>query len=495
MNELYTEINNRTNGKYADVRFPQIQFFSGGAVVTVVIAQNAIGSSDADRTEIKRLVNDICAFHVPADIKFVYEEITRKSLRDKVASFLGKFAFAASADISVDLDPARVILTMHKSMMKLAEESCLPRLKEYLKNNYIQPIAVVTEIIDYAEERRDVKQSAVVKKSYKVSDLAPIAGEIAAEEAISVANTEEISGEVTVCGVLTMLTDYVSKVKFGGGGNEYELFTLYDGEKTLVCRYYPKDGVVLSAHKKDIVNKPVCVKGYVKAGRFGESLLTADAIALCSAEGLTVYPAPVPPEKYESVAPAPYEEYVQASLFQTEVEPPDCLRGSFVVFDFETTGLSLEYDMPTEIGAVKITDGVITETFSTLIDPKRPIPTEVSAKTGITDEMVKGKPELYDVLPDLYKFTFGCSLVCHNVSFDFPFLLKHGNKSGWTFGDRRTYDTMGLAPRAIKGIEKLSLDKVLESLGLVNDNAHRALSDAAATAKAFIAMAKTVREI
>lgn len=495
MNNIYTEINAKTNGKYADVRFPKIEFIPGGAVVTVVIKSDGTEPTSAYRAELKRLVNEVCSFNCAVDIKPVPETVTKKSLRDSVAAFLSRFAFVASADISVDIDPARVTLSMHKSMLKLAEDSCLPRLKEYLKNNYIQPISVVTEIVDYSEERRDVRQSSVVKKSYKISDVVQVAGDIDATEAISVANTEEISGEVTVCGVLTMLTSYVSKVKFGGGGNEYELFTLYDGEKTLACRYYPKDGIALSSRKKDVVNKPVCVKGYVKSGRFGEMMLTADAVALCSADGLNVYPAPTPPEKYDCVAPEPYEEYVQASLFQSDDRLPDCLRGSFVVFDFETTGLSLEYDMPTEIGAVKITDGVITETFSTLIDPKRPIPAEVSAKTGITDEMVKGKPVLDDVLPDLYKFTYGCSLVCHNVSFDFPFLLKHGNRHGWTFGDRRTYDTMGLAPRAIKGIEKLSLDKVLESLGLVNDNAHRALSDAAATAKAFIAMAKTVREI
>ena len=47
---------------------------------------------------------------------------------------------------------------------------------------------------------------------------------------------------------------------------------------------------------------------------------------------------------------------------------------------------------------------------------------------------------------------------------------------------------MAIAPLALAGIQKLSLDKVLEGLGLVNDNAHRAVTDAAATAKAFIAM-------
>ncbi len=159
-------------------------------------------------------------------------------------------------------------------------------------------------------------------------------------------------------------------------------------------------------------------------------------------------------------------------------------------FDFETTGLSVAYDRPTEIGAVKITDGVITETFSTLIDPLMPIPEIVSQKTGITDDMVKGKPRFREVLADFYRFSYGCPLIGHNIAFDFPFLLKYGNRYGYVFGAHATFDTMGIAPRALAGIEQLSLNRVLDRLGLVNDNAHRALSDATATAKAFIAMQK-----
>ena len=108
--------------------------------------------------------------------------------------------------------------------------------------------------------------------------------------------------------------------------------------------------------------------------------------------------------------------------------------------------------------------------------------------------MVKGQPLFDDILPDFYKFSQGCSFVCHNIAFDFPFLLKGGNRNGFLFGDRKTYDTMAIAPVALPGIPKLSLDKVLEGLGLVNDNAHRAMSDATATAKAFVAMHRILAE-
>ncbi len=73
-------------------------------------------------------------------------------------------------------------------------------------------------------------------------------------------------------------------------------------------------------------------------------------------------------------------------------------------------------------------------------------------------------------------------------------MIKGGNGCGWTFGDRRTFDTMGLAPLAVPGIQKLTLSNVLESLGLTNASAHRAWADAAATARAFVAMHRIIAE-
>ena len=67
----------------------------------------------------------------------------------------------------------------------------------------------------------------------------------------------------------------------------------------------------------------------------------------------------------------------------------EAMRGSYVVFDIETTGLSPVYDRITEIGAVKIEDGKIVDRYSQLINPKRPIPQEITELTGITNEMVK----------------------------------------------------------------------------------------------------------
>ncbi|HSH36824.1 exonuclease domain-containing protein, partial [Schnuerera sp.] len=88
---------------------------------------------------------------------------------------------------------------------------------------------------------------------------------------------------------------------------------------------------------------------------------------------------------------------------------------TFVVFDIETTGLSPKNDMITEIGAIKIVNGKIVDEFSQLINPERPIPNRIIKITGITDEMVKDKPTIDEVLPDFERFIDGAVLVAHNA--------------------------------------------------------------------------------
>lgn len=72
---------------------------------------------------------------------------------------------------------------------------------------------------------------------------------------------------------------------------------------------------------------------------------------------------------------------------------PYNINSEVVIFDIETTGLDKNNDAITEIGAVKVKDGKITDRFSTFVDPKRHIPEKITELTGITDEMVSGAPD------------------------------------------------------------------------------------------------------
>ncbi len=489
MNKIYDLINERTGGKYNGVRFCSVVFEETCATVRIVARTSDVAAVSED-LELKRLLTEICEFGVPLRVTVEAEDLSPRILRDTAAAFTRKFPFVASIanGITVTAEPPTVHLSMHESMKSLASDDYVTRLDEFLKNRYITPIAIAIDIV--ALDSSSDADAPHEPKIYEIKTGAPYFGDAECSSALSAADVSGNRDDIAVCGILSMATEYMSKSDGVKQSRPYQKFVLYDGTGTLKCLCFPRNG--FSLVESELIGKPVCAFGNseIERGRTGETAMTVRALLPIVSGGPSPLKAPSVPKEYTTVKPQPYEEYVQTSLFVSEEVLPPSLKGAFVAFDFETTGLSIAYDKPTELGAVKICDGVITETFSTLIDPRRPIPEDVSAKTGITDDMVRGKPLFEDVLPDFYKFTYGCALIGHNIAFDFPFLLKYGNKHGWTFGDRKTFDTLGIAPRALPGIEMLTLDYVLDKLGLVNDNAHRALSDATATAKAFIAMKK-----
>lgn len=484
MNNIYDRINAKTDGKYAHVRFATVTF-KDSAIVTVVCKKSDRAAVEANKSELLELLKTECAFNTPIMLEISDEAPTAKTLRSTVAEFTQKFKYLSSIihTISVQANEKNggftVTLKMPEIIYDLAKSDYIPRLEEFLCNKYIEQIklnVVNAELTADGEDR-------AARSEYAVTDVIPVVGEFVPKTARAISSLTESEYNVAVCGVFVMPTAFTSK-----GGKRYERFLLYDGQSSLQCRFSPNGGQGIV--KPELLNKPVCVLGNVEYDKMrNEATMFVRELSQCCAD-IKITPSPECPISYERVAPEQHLEFVQSSMFDNAERLPDALKGSFVVFDFETTGLSALYDKPTELGAVKITDGKIVETFSTFIDPKRPIPPDVSAKTGITDDMVKGQPLFEDVIPDFYKFTYGCSLVCHNIAFDFPFLISGGNGAGYAFGDRKTFDTMGIAPSALPGISRLSLDSVLEALGLTNDSAHRAWADALATAKAFIAMHK-----
>lgn len=485
MNKIYEQINERTHGKYAELRFPNVKFEAGTATVTVLYEGKNVKLVNDNYDELLGLIIEICAFNSSVRLNTVEFSPSREKLKSDLRAFIKRFPFASGLEKTAEVGEDAVTLKMHDGMLELARSEFIPQLNEFFANNYISGIKLVIEHAEYARDADPYGSELVPKTTMYEPELSPVAGEITAQSAISVAAIEGDSYNTAVCGVLTMLTDYTSKA-----GKAYQKFVLYDGERTVQCSYF---GAPLP---REVNNSSVCVVGNISVAgdRAGEYIMKAFSVASCRSGGAVAISPVAPASAYYAASPLPYEEFVQTSIFEARAGIAN-LRGSFVAFDFETTGLSVVYDRPTEIGAVKITDGVITETFSTLIDPMRPIPDAVAQKTGITDDMVKGKPTFRDVLPDFYKFSYGCPLIGHNIAFDFPFLLKYGNRFGCPFGEFVTYDTMGMAPRVFPGIEQLSLAKVLEKLGIVNDEAHRALSDATATAKAFIAMRKRLNGV
>ncbi|MBR5152039.1 MAG: PolC-type DNA polymerase III [Clostridia bacterium] len=159
--------------------------------------------------------------------------------------------------------------------------------------------------------------------------------------------------------------------------------------------------------------------------------------------------------------------------------------GTYVVFDIETTGLSPAQEEITEIGAVKIADGVITETFSQLINPQKSIPDKIVQLTGITDAMVADKPTIDAVLPEFLEFCADAVVVAHNAAFDTGFIRQKAARLNLTFANK-VMDTLYLSRELFPKEEKHSLGVVAERLGVSLENHHRAVDDATATAEIFM---------
>ena len=188
------------------------------------------------------------------------------------------------------------------------------------------------------------------------------------------------------------------------------------------------------------------------------------------------------------------EAYIVDDLNQiASKEKGQTLEDTFVVFDIETTGFSPVKNKIIEIGAVKIEKGEITDHFSVFVNPKVPIPYEITKLTGIQDSMVLDAESIEEVLPKFLDFCQGAVLVAHNANFDMSFIIENCKRQG--FSTEYTYvDTLGLARVLLPAQGKHTLDAVCKTLKISLENHHRAVDDAKATAEIFLRFIAMLKE-
>lgn len=156
---------------------------------------------------------------------------------------------------------------------------------------------------------------------------------------------------------------------------------------------------------------------------------------------------------------------------------------SFISVDVETTGLDPRKDVIVEIGAVKVRRGLIVEEFDTLVSIERPIPPEAQRVHRITSEMLDGAPRIDHALPQLWAFAGDGALVEHSMrAFDVAFLEQaQGAPLTAPF-----VNTCTLSRRLFPFQRSHSLEQCCTRFAITNNQKHRALSDARATAHLLI---------
>lgn len=155
------------------------------------------------------------------------------------------------------------------------------------------------------------------------------------------------------------------------------------------------------------------------------------------------------------------------------------MTDSYISIDLETTGLNPKQDTIIEIGAVKVREGQVVDTFSTYINPGRKLEERITALTGIGDVMVADAPAIEAIFPVLEEFLGEDPWVGHRILFDYSFLKKAAVNLKRPF-EKKAIDTLKISRKYLGELEHRNLEYLCEYYEIPH-HAHRALADAQAT--------------
>ena len=159
----------------------------------------------------------------------------------------------------------------------------------------------------------------------------------------------------------------------------------------------------------------------------------------------------------------------------------------YVVIDLEMTGLRLARDKILEIGAVHMRDHREDGRYHVMVNPHIEIPREIQELTGITQEMAMEGKEPAEAVAEFLQFYPGCPLVGHNIAFDYGFLKQGAVNAGQNL-EATVVDTLKIARKVLPKGQKKSLEALCGFYGIPLREHHRAMEDAAATARLFEAL-------
>ena len=166
-------------------------------------------------------------------------------------------------------------------------------------------------------------------------------------------------------------------------------------------------------------------------------------------------------------------------------------RGTVVVLDVETTGLSPADDDVVDVGAVRIKAGKVTEAFECLVRPSKPVGGSEEIH-GLSDAILleKGR-EPARALAELRDFVGGAHVVGHNIRFDLSMLNGQSTREDIDFDISRWDDTLDIAKRVLS-LGRFDLGTLCEHFNTAYRPSHRALADARATAEILMKLRNTL---
>lgn len=155
----------------------------------------------------------------------------------------------------------------------------------------------------------------------------------------------------------------------------------------------------------------------------------------------------------------------------------------YICLDLETTGLNPKTDKIIEIGAVRVRDAKVTDSFETFVSPGRRLEEKIIGITGITDEMLETAPDIAEVIPKFLEFAGEDILLGHGIFFDYSFVKRAAVNNRLPF-EKQGIDTLKIARKFLPDLESRRLSDLCKHYK-IEHHAHRALADAKATAALY----------
>lgn len=515
-NKLIEKFNKLTENKYEFLKLSKINvYFLKRHVEFVVIYPESVGS--LAQSDVDAITNAFCLAYggnAKVTVKLTKSHFDTTYFKNDMLAYFKKFPSISSTvsldDIVVKMDGGiNVAVSLEEAIYSYSKQvDTVKQVKAYLSSNYCDKIEFKF-IEKYTGESLESKIQVETKvdmleledpdgRYIRTQNVDALIGAPIYQKAMYIADINKPMDVAVICGTLVNFDEisYNSKKDENVKKVLYKL-NIQDISGKFECVYFPnkytKDKIKL-LH----VGSVIVVKGKLEMPqdpKYGMSFMIKDVSTCTVPEDLEFNRMVRKVDTaYRFIEPQPYVEFEQVSLFGGAAIDMDFLKGKeYIVFDTETTGLSPNTCQIIEIGAVKIVDGKIVETFSALIDPKEELSEFIIGLTGIRQEDVDGKPTIDQVLPDFYKFVNGIDLVGHNVEFDQRFICAKGEPMGIYF-DNKVHDTLELARKYIPGLTKYKLEFVAKALDVELNGAHRAVVDATATAKVFLKILKIAHD-
>lgn len=167
---------------------------------------------------------------------------------------------------------------------------------------------------------------------------------------------------------------------------------------------------------------------------------------------------------------------------------------TYVVFDLETTGLSCYEHEIIEIGAIKVENNRVVDTYSSFAKPKNNIPYYITRINGISNQMVGKAPGIDHALAEFLKFTGEYPLLGHNIiCFDMKFINAAIKTLYGEVVQNDYIDTLLLSRQHLRNLKSHSLSNVCQYFDIDTIGAHRALTDCEMTNRVYQALKQIQR--